>query len=183
METILAIAICGLVFYGIFWIYIKWVNRILARREKKYMHKQYILDFAERLNDEQRNEIIKYMNSDFNKKPTNIFITKNYLITKDLKLIELKNILWAYKFTRTVKTKRGNFLGEANKVCIILDNGKKLGFYQDFFGAVDDILIEIKKQAEWVIVGYSYNLEKDIKKNRTKYVIIKDSMISKLKGE
>lgn len=179
MESIIAFVITFGILGGLFFIWSKLTDRILEKREKKYTKKKYIDIFTQSCtNQTLKQEIQKYRNSEFNQKPTNLFITKNFIITKKLKVIELKNVLWAYKFIRTVVSKgTGNKMGSATKICFLLDNGKKLGFYQDGEFLVDEILKEIQKNASWIILGYTKELEKDISHNFQKYVDLKNQKL------
>lgn len=179
METLIAIIVVVGVFGGLFFLWKKLTDRTLAKRNEKYTNKHYIDDFAQTCNNEPlKQEIQQYKNTEFNKKPSNLFITKNYIITKKLEVIELKKVLWAYKFVRNVVSmSTGNNMGSANKICLMLDNGEKISFYQDSEFLVDATIKEIQEKANWVILGYTKELEKDISQNLQKYVDLKNQKL------
>jgi len=179
MEGVIAIVVVGVVFGGLFFLWKKLTDKTLAKRNEKYTNKHYIDDFAQTCNNETlKQEIQQYKNTEFNKKPSNLFITKNYIITKKLEVIELKKVLWAYKFVRNVVSmSTGNNMGSANKICLLLDNGEKISFYQDSEFLVDATIKEIQEKANWVVIGYTKELENDMVKNLQKYTELKNEKI------
>lgn len=68
-------------------------------------------------------------------------------------------------------------MGSANKICLMLDNGEKISFYQDSEFLVDATIKEIQEKANWVILGYTKELEKDISQNLQKYVDLKNQKL------
>lgn len=181
MGEIIAIIVVIVVLGGMFWGWLKLSDTIIKRRDKANSEKIFIRKILSKANnDEIKQEIEESKDTEFNKKPINIFITKNFLITNKNEIIPLKEILWVYATVLRVKSlSTGNTFGTQVKLNIVLDNGKKKSYYEKDQSVANDIIMEIHKNAHWIITGYTKEREKDIKSNLQKYVENKNLNISR----
>lgn len=181
MGAIIAIIIVIVILGGVFWVWLKFSDVIIKRRDKFNSEKHFINKILSKTNnDEIKKEIEKSKDTEFNKKPINIFITKNFLITNRNEIIPLKEILWVYSTVLNVKSlSTSNTFGTQVKLNIVLDNGTKKTYNEKDQFVANEIISEILKNSPWIITGYTKELEKQIKSNLKKYVENKNLQISK----
>lgn len=181
MEAVIGTVIVIIILFVIFFAWIKFSNSIIKRKEKSMAEKHFIIKLLSKLNDNAlKQEIEESINLEFNKKPTNVFITKNYLITSKNEIIPLKEILWIYTSIINAKSfSTGNTLGTQVTLNIVLDNGKKKKYYEKDKLVANEIISEVHKNAQWIITGYTKELEKEIQSNLQKFVENKNLQISK----
>lgn len=179
METFFGLVFTFGIIALIVWLIAKFIGKSANRINENNSNNLFIKKYLDTCSDFNiRKEIETALEDNINKLPIQLFLTKNYLFYKkagSVQFIPLSSIVWLYARDINYKTNIGNNMGEYHCLMVTVDGNKtiKIGINRE---NSEYVVKSISEKCSWATVGYSKELEEDIKHNFMKYQSKKDNL-------